>query len=172
MRFRIDGYNLRHAVGLLRQGLPAGGLERARGRFLDWLADAGKGRADTIRVVFDAQDAPAASKEMDHRGVRVRFSFRKTADDEIEELLAAEPLPARVAVVSNDGRVREAGRRRGAAIQTCEQFVDWTLEDRRTGDATRRVPPVAEKPEETATADEMAAWLAAFSTPPRKRRKR
>ncbi len=171
MTFLIDGYNLMHAVGLLRPGLPTGRLERARIRFLDWLADAGKGRADTLRVVFDAQGAPAASKESDHRGVRVRFSFRRTADDEIEELLAAEPIPARVAVVSNDGRVREAGRRRGASVHTCEEFVDWTLDPGRA-DASRRAPPEPDKPEPAATADEMAAWLAAFSAPPPKRRKR
>jgi uncharacterized protein len=170
--FLIDGYNLMHAVGLLRPGLLAGRLEHSRGRFLDWLADAGKGRADTLRVVFDAQGAPTASKEADHRGVRVRFAFRKTADDEIEELLAAEPHPARVAVVSNDGRVREAGRRRGAAVHTCEEFVDWTLDPGRADDASRRMPPEPDKPETTATADEMAAWLAAFSVPSPRRRKR
>jgi len=174
--FLIDGYNLMHAVGLVRRGLPAGGLERARNRFLDWLADAADGRAVTLRVVFDAQgtlaSTPAASAESDHRGVRVRFASRQTADDEIEELLATEPLPARVTVVSNDTQVREAARRRGAAVHTCEEFVDWAIEDRRTGDSRRRAPPVADKPATDATADEMAAWLAAFSTPPRKRRKR
>jgi predicted RNA-binding protein with PIN domain len=169
--FLIDGYNLMHAVGLLRPGPPSGALERARTRLLDWLADAAAGRDATLRVVFDAQTAPAASPEADHRGVRVRFSFRRTADDEIEELLAAEPVPARVTVVSNDARVREAGRRRGTAVRTCEEFVDWTLELTRRPDAAH--PPQPEKPEEpAATAAEMAAWLAAFSTPPPKRRKR
>jgi predicted RNA-binding protein with PIN domain len=169
--FLIDGYNLMHAVGLLRSGAPAGTLERARSRFLDWLADAADGRAAKLRVVFDAQAAPVASPEADHRGVRVRFSFRCTADDEIEELLAAEPVPARVTVVSNDSRVREAGRRRGSVTLTCEEFVDWTLlESTREADAPRSPQP--DKPEPAATAEEMAAWLAAFSAPPPKRRKR
>src|SRR5262249_6151024 len=142
-----------HAVGLLRSGAPAGTLERARSRLLDWLADASDGRAATLRVVFDAQAAPVASPEADHRGVRVRFSFRRTADDEIEELLADEPVPARVTVVSNDSRVREAGRRRGTARLSCEEFVDWTLEaDRRP----RVYPPAEDKPEPAATDEEMA----------------
>ena len=47
----------------------------------------------------------------------------------IEELLAAEPHPARVTVVSNDTRVQEAGRRRGAAVLTCQEFVDWLIDD-------------------------------------------
>ena len=172
MKFLIDGYNLMHAVGLLRPGLPAGTLERARVRFLNWLADATDGRTVTLRVVFDAQAAPAASPETNHRGVRVRFSFRRTADDEIEELLAAEPVPARVTVVSNDARVQEAGRRRGTAVQTCEQFVDWTLEPDRKPGVHPPGSPAADKPEPTATAEEMAAWLAVFSSPKAKRRKR
>jgi predicted RNA-binding protein with PIN domain len=169
--FLIDGYNLMHAVGLLRHGVPAGGLERARTRFLDWLADGVKGRAEVLRVVFDAEKGPAASPESDRRGVRVRFAFRRTADDEIEELLAAEPAPARVTVVSNDARVQAAGRHRGCAVHTCEQFVDWLIEGGTPPVAHAAGVPGAEKPESAATPDEMAAWLAAFSAPPPKRRK-
>jgi len=165
--FLIDAYNLMHAVGLARTGLPAKGLERARTRFLDWLADAVRGRDATLRAVFDAQDAPAASPEADYRGVRVRFAHRRTADDEIEELLAAGPA-ARVAVVSNDSRVREAGRRRGASVFACEEFVDWLSAPPAAGIPA---PPPPDKPEPTATADEMAAWLAAFSTPPKRKKK-
>jgi uncharacterized protein len=169
--FLIDAYNLMHAVGLLRQGVPAGGLERARTRFLDWLADGAKGRAAGLRVVFDAQDAPAASPESAHRGVRVRFAFRRTADDEIEELLAAEKHPARVTVVSNDTRVQEAGRRRGTAVYACEDFVDWLVAGASAEQgADARRSPNPEKSEPDATPDEMAAWLAAFSTPPKRKK--
>jgi predicted RNA-binding protein with PIN domain len=165
--FLIDAYNLMHAVGLLRQGLPAKGLERARTRFLDWLADAAKGRDAVLCAIFDAQDAPVASAESEYRGVRVRFAYRRTADDEIEELLAAERQPAQVAVVSNDSRVREAGRRCGAVGYSCEEFVDWLMKEAQGADAPRS--PQAEKPDPHATPEEMAAWLAAFSTPKRKR---
>src|SRR5262249_21622071 len=79
----------------------------ARTRFLDWLAHHTAGRDDVVRVVFDAQAAPAASPEIDYRGVRVAFAFGRTADELIEELVAAEPRPDRVTVVSNDGQVRE-----------------------------------------------------------------
>jgi predicted RNA-binding protein with PIN domain len=167
--FLIDGYNLMHAVGLLRSGLPTGGLERARTRFLDWLADGVKGRSEVLRVVFDAEHGRAASAEADHRGVRVRFAFRRTADDEIEELLAAEPVPVRVTVVSNDTRVQAAGRHRGCAVLTCEEFVDWLIEGGEPGESATGEGS-EEKPEPSATPDEMAAWLAAFSAPPRKRK--
>jgi predicted RNA-binding protein with PIN domain len=169
--FLIDGYNLMHAVGLLRPAVPAGGLERARTRFLNWMADATEGRAEVLRVVFDAERAPASSPEAIHRGVRVRFAFRRTADDEIEELLAGEAVPARVAVVSNDTRVQAAGRTRGCAVHTCEEFVDWLIDGGVPPTADPVDPPEPEKPESTATPDEMAAWLAAFSAPLPKRRK-
>jgi hypothetical protein len=185
--FLIDGYNLMHAVGLLAHHAARADLNRARARFLDWLADARaarpqqqtsaaraseqtEGRDAVLRVVFDAQGAPAASPETDHRGVRVRFAFRQTADDEIEELLAAEPLPGRVTVVSNDSRVQDAGHRRGTAVFTCQQFVDWLIEANRASGG--RQSPGDQKHEPTATASELAAWLAAFSAPKPKRPKR
>lgn len=167
MTFLIDGYNLMHAVGLASARLPAGKLEGARLRLLDWLADAAEGRGATLRVVFDAKAAPSASREADYRGVRVAFAFRRTADELIEELVGAERRPDRVTVVSNDGQVREAARRRGCGVFACEEFVDWLIEGR--PDAKPMPAPEPDKPGPPATPDEQAAWLAAFSTPRRKR---
>jgi predicted RNA-binding protein with PIN domain len=166
--FLIDGYHLMHAVGLLSHGVPAGGLKRARTRFLDWLAEAVKGRQVVIRVVFDAERGPSPSPESDHRGLRVRFAFGRTADDEIEDLLDAELHPERITVVSNDTRVQDAGRHCGTRVYTCQEFVDWLIA---TPAATATDSPEPEKPVPTATPDEMAAWLAAFSTPPKRRKK-
>src|SRR5687767_8384598 len=108
----VDGYNLLHAAGLAGSNLRA-----ARRRLLDWLADTARG--EPLLVVFDAQDAPAASAETNHRGVRVRFAFRQTADDLIEALLAADPRPGELTVVSNDTRLHEAARRRGSRVWSC-----------------------------------------------------
>jgi uncharacterized protein len=168
--FLIDGYNLMHAFGLARRDMPAGALQKARQRFLDWLAGAVDGRNAAVRVVFDSAKAADPSSETDHRGVRVRFARGRTADDEIEELLLAESRPSEVTVVSNDGRLREAARRRGAAFQSSEDFTDWAIAPHR---ATREPRPTEpEKPEPAPTESEKAAWLAAFSRPPAKRRRR
>jgi uncharacterized protein len=167
MTFLIDGYNLMHAIGYLRQGIPDGGLERARTRFLDWLAASAKKQTDLFRVVFDAQGSTKKSPESDHRGVRVLFSYRQTADDLIEELLAGESIPSRITVVSNDTRIQAAGNRRGSMVYTCEQFVDYLIDD---SNVPPQPLPQVDKPEHTATPDEMAAWLNAFSKPKRKRR--
>ncbi len=167
MTYLIDGYNLMYALGLIKTGLPKGGLERARNRFLDWLAAAAKDRRAVLRVVFDARFAPRESSESSHRGIRVLYAFRQTADDVIEQLLEAETLPVRVTVVSNDNRLKAAGRHSRAAVQSCEEFVDWLIEDEGGNTPPQ---PEPDKPEPTPTETEMAAWLTAFSTPKRKRK--
>lgn len=171
----VDGYNLLHAAGLAGVGR-AGRLEKARNRMLDWIADAGPVRAGAarVRVVFDAQNGAGDGGERTHRGaVRVRFAYKQTADDLIETLLASEHAPAAVAVVSNDTRVREAARRRGAAGWSCEAFTDWLLTGT-PGPGTRGPPPadpLPEKPDGPAPPDEAEALLAAFLQPkPRNRR--
>lgn len=163
MLYLIDGYNLMHAVGLVTRAVTAKGFERARGRFLDWLADAAGDRAGHLRVIFDARTAPLPSSEYGHRGVRVNFAYGQTADDRIAELVAGEGRPARLTVVSNDSVVQNDARRRGCRVLACSAFVDWLLEDR--PDHTADAPPEPDKPDPTATPDDQAAWLAAFSRP-------
>ena len=165
MTFLIDGYNLMFAAGLASRAMPTAQFDRARVRFLDWLADGAKSRA-VLRVVFDALQAPTPSLESLHRGIRVRFAFGQTADDLIEELVATEQKPAALTVVSNDARVREAGRRAECLIATCEEFVDWLISEESQGSG---VPgsPEADKPEPTSSdVDEL---LHIFSKPKPKR---
>ena len=152
MTFLIDGYNLMYAAGLATRAMPTAQFERARTRFLDWLADGAKNRAE-LRVVFDAQRAPTPSLETVHRGVRVRFAFRQTADDLIEQLVAEEPKPHAVTVVSNDSRVREAARRAECVTLSCEEFMDWLISasgaQEQGVDTPRSPQPEQEKPEPT-----------------------
>jgi predicted RNA-binding protein with PIN domain len=172
VNFLVDGYNLMHASGLARRGLPAGALEKARARLLDWLAQAAVGRGVLIRVVFDSTKQDGAAPDADHRGIRVRFSRGRTADDEIEELLEAEPRPSGFTVVSNDARLREAARRCGAAFLTCQEFIDWAIDPRSSPSDRLSSPEAVEKPELFPSESEKAEWLAAFSRPPAKRRRR
>jgi predicted RNA-binding protein with PIN domain len=162
--FLIDGYNLMFAVGLAGRDMPAPRFERARERFLDWLADGTAGRAE-VRVIFDALNAPSPSLATLHRGVRVRFAFGQTADDLIEELVAEEVRPGALAVVSNDSRVRESARRAGCVPFGCEEFIDWTLTP--ADAASEATSPDEKKPEPTA--EEVDELLRAFSRPKPKR---
>src|SRR5262249_15341791 len=55
---------------------------------------------------------------------RVLFAVGQTADDLIEELLRADPTPARTAVVSSDRRLKQAARRRGARALGCMAYLE------------------------------------------------
>jgi hypothetical protein len=162
--FLIDGYNLMFAAGLASRTMPATQFDRARTRFLDWLADGAKDR-DTLRVVFDALHAPTPSLESIHRGVRVRFAFGQTADDLIEELVATEPKPAALTVVSNDTRVREAARRAECVLATCEEFIDWLISEEHAQEADAR----SEEPKPEPTSSDVEELLRIFSKPKPKR---
>ncbi|OWK37855.1 NYN domain-containing protein [Fimbriiglobus ruber] len=171
MTFLIDGYNLLHAVGWATPRMRAGALEAARGKLIDWLATSpahttGAGR---FRVVFDAQRGSAPSLEQNRRGVWVRYAYRRTADDEIEDLLDAESNPKQVTVVSNDMRLHESARHAGARGWGCEAFLDWLIQvERRTPGAPQYQPP--EKPDGPASSDELDALLRAFEVPKPRRR--
>ncbi len=168
MNFLIDGYNLMHVLGFLRNGLPPGQLERARVQFLDWVATAATGKSATLCLVFDAQNGPARSPETNHKGLLVRYAYGRTADDEIEELLAAKLSSRTLTVVSNDTRLRAAGRRCGSGVMSCQEFIDWLQAP--NSPRVSPTPSTSEKPGCDATSEEMADWLAVFSTPRRRHR--
>jgi predicted RNA-binding protein with PIN domain len=162
--FLIDAYNLMHAAGVVGR-TKTGSLKSARRRLLDWLADGVRSRADTLRVIFDGQTAPADSGEETYCGLQVKFAFRATADDAIEAELAGLPRRGAV-VVSDDTRLHEAARRRGCEAWGCARFVDWLIEPPKPKEA---VPiPNVEKPTLPGGDEEL---LKAFATPKLRGRK-
>ena len=170
MTFLIDGYNLLHAVGWANRRFAPGKLEAARRKLLDWLADSVAVKAGTVRVrvVFDAQKGSAPSAGQSHRGVLVQFAFRRTADDEIEDLLDAERKPTELVVVSNDTRLQESARRSGAKSWSSQVFLDWLIEAERADPSSPHAPP-PEKPDGPVPLTETEELLRAFTKPkPRK----
>ena len=167
MIFLIDGYNLLHAVGWASAKMRQPQLDPARRRLLDWLAESAPAvaKADRFRVVFDAMHGPFASLPRSYRGVIVEFAYRSTADDLIEELLAAELVPREVVVVSNDLRLHESARRVRSQAWDHGAFLDYlnTFTERRLPVDQASAP---EKPTVPA-ADEAAELLRAFSVPRR-----
>jgi predicted RNA-binding protein with PIN domain len=147
MSLLIDGYNLLHAAGIFpTDGPPT--LEGARFALLDYLVTSlpAKELRRTI-VVFDAAHAPPGlPREIEHRGLNIRFARRGgSADELLEELIAAEPDPRHLVVVSSDHRVQRAARQRSANYVDSET---WKLElDRaRSSPSPSNAPPAdAEK---------------------------
>ena len=125
MTFLIDGYNLLYAVGWAHRGMTA--LEPARRKLLDWLAGFRVEGVEMI-VVFDSNRGTGSRGN--HRGITVRYTNKLTADDEIEEILAALPQGKGVTVVSNDMRLHESARRAGATAWRNEQLLDWFERDK------------------------------------------
>ena len=117
MALLIDGYNLLHASGILGRGIGPGSLERSRNALLNFLAESLPERElARTTVVFDAREAPPGlPRTLTFRGMTVRFAPRGSdADEQIEELVAANSAPRRLTVVSSDHRLHRAARRRRA----------------------------------------------------------
>lgn len=117
----VDGYNV--SIGRW-SGLR---LDQQRARLVD-LLDATQARTGAeVVVVFDGADVGRSGPATNPgRGVQVRFSAPEVeADDVLLEAVGAYPLDRPVTVVSDDRRVREGARRRGAAVLAVEQLLSW-----------------------------------------------
>jgi uncharacterized protein len=163
MRYLIDGYNLLYALGLVRKNGGRVAWDRARRVLLDWLADQHGSSAANVTIIFDAQNSLGGRVEEAHRGLRVLRDRGRTADDLIEDLLRDEQSPETLTVVSNDGRVREAAKRRGAAVHKCNEYLDELFGSRKPGGPDPEASTVDEKAVHP-TAEEQAEWLRRFET--------
>jgi predicted RNA-binding protein with PIN domain len=161
--YLIDGYNLIHALGLLRKRLAPGELEDARGRLLEMLEERQAGLG-AMTVVFDAKRKPrrGASDEM-VGGVRVLYAVGREADELLEELIARESQAARLRVVSDDHRIQQAATRAGATALGCQSFLD-RLEQPSLG-AAKPAPARPASADDAAplTPAELRHWLKEFA---------
>jgi predicted RNA-binding protein with PIN domain len=135
MLLLIDGYNLLNTSDVFPRGRGAGTLAAAREALLKFLAAAldPKLRSRTT-IVFDAQMAPPGLPREDcWEGISVRFAPRKvTADEVLEELIAAAADPRHLLVVSSDHRVQRAARQRGAQwIDSEKWYADLVARSRK-----------------------------------------
>src|SRR5262245_17620996 len=141
MRFLIDGYNLMHAMGLLNGPVGPHGLAKARAAFFGRLTTVHTD-IDTVTVVLDARGALAgADEEETHGSVQVCYTLREEADDFIERRIAHDSAPARLVVVSNDHRLRDAAKRRGCDSWSCGDYVDWLERTQRERFRTKPTEP-------------------------------
>jgi predicted RNA-binding protein with PIN domain len=140
----------------------AGGLslERARARFVDWLAVELGDRASAVTMIFDS-NRPAGGTQT-HRGIELKFADACTADDLIEELIDAELVPGRLTIVSNDNRLQAAAIRRRGISWNCGEFIDWL--QMRTSAPPDAVPKSEEEKPSAPSRSEMDEWLQRFES--------
>lgn len=166
MGILVDGYNLLFTYGLPRKSPAESMLEEARGSLLDLLADCLGDVACDVTVVFDAKQAPTGrDNEYSHRGIHVIFARQQAdADELLEALIARDPHPGQLLVVSSDRRVQTAAARRKATFVESEQWLEeirrpWEpaseSETKTDPDARQRRP----------NAEEIEGWLRAFEAP-------
>ncbi len=163
MSYLIDGYNLLHAMGLLRGRAGPTGLEKARLGLLGLLRAVYGEEAKTVTVVFDAANAPrGASPEAEYRGIHIRFAVeQEQADDLIETLIRHDSAPQRLTVVSDDRRVRQAAERRHCVVSGCEEYLRWLERHRRQRSPSSRGADA--KPEHVTQA-EAQHWAREFAS--------
>lgn len=139
----IDGYNLMHAAGLVRGKLIGKQLEGARLRLLKRLAhQMTKEQRAATTVVFDAKTVlVVSSREELIEGIRVLFPEPgHEADELIEEMIAQDPQPRKLRIVSSDRRLHRAARERMAASINSDRFLD-ELDERRAAPDQEARPP-------------------------------
>jgi predicted RNA-binding protein with PIN domain len=160
MRYLIDGYNLLHAIGLLRSKVGPHGLEKARLALLGRLCGDHGADASAVTVVFDAsRAAPGAVAEEEYRGLHIRYALEGEADEVIEALIQRESTPRHLTVVSDDHRIQQAGRRRHCRVRGCLDYLE-ELELRRRARPSR--PEETGKPQGVSS-EETQQWLREFA---------
>jgi predicted RNA-binding protein with PIN domain len=158
--YLIDGYNLIHALGMIQHKMAPGGLEESRRRLLAFLGASFGDGASSVTVIFDAKHAPrGVSRRQEHHGLQIHFApSQQSADDMIEALIDEEAEPRALVVISNDTRLQNAARRRGARAWSHEALLDFL--------DTRAKPPAApidEKGTAAVSPEEMQRWVKEFA---------
>ena len=163
MPLLIDGYNLLNATCIAPGGPGPGNLERARQALLNTLVESLPAE-EVVRttVVCDASESPwGVAKEMDHRGICVKFAARDDdADSVIERLIAADSAPKRLTVVSSDHRLQRAAKRRRAKVLTADAWLRQLATDHARGPRPGRA--ASKRDIGPLTPAQVDAWLRYF----------
>lgn len=161
--YLIDGYNLIHALGMIQKNMAAGGLEASRRQLLEFLSASFGEQSPHVTVVFDAKQVPRrGSRQSAYRGLQIQFAPKgQSADDLIETLIASHSTPAGLVVVSNDHRLMDAARRRGAQPWTEQQLLDFVEANKQPATAPQATD---NEPAKEMSPEEKKRWLKEFGT--------
>ena len=137
-RTLIDGYNALFCLNWMPVvALPPGSgvLRACRKRLVD-LTERYAPHPRLVTIIFDGREMPGLPRpEHGKRGVQVVFSVG-VADDLLEDYVRRDPNPRDLTVVSDDNRVRLAGRRRSSQVLGVAEWYEG-LENPHAGNARR-----------------------------------
>ena len=117
-------------------------------------------------IVFDAKQSRGDDgSRFDHRGITVRFAYeQEEADDLLEILIAADPHPDRLLVVTSDRRVQTAAMRRNAEVIGSEAWLEQLQSRVDAGTSEVSVQKSRDDPRQhQPDSDETQRWLDEFA---------
>jgi predicted RNA-binding protein with PIN domain len=162
MRYLIDGYNLAHAMGLLRGRVAPAAVEVARRSLLVHLLEYHHREPGNVTVVFDASRAPPGTADrLDYQGIHVLNALHEQADDLIEDLIHREPQPRQLTVVSDDRRLKDAARHRQCVALGCFDYLEKVQYAPPQVPLVKRPAEGNDKPPEL-SAEEVQEWCRQF----------
>jgi predicted RNA-binding protein with PIN domain len=124
MSLIIDGYNLLFAIAEHGPESSAEAIEAARRRLIGQLDRYARSVEEQVTLIFDSrQQAGGATREQRRRGVRIRYTHPpRTADDDIERMVAISRSPRTLCVVTSDRALADACRKHGAEVIGARAF--------------------------------------------------
>lgn len=153
----VDTYNVLHVTGVLPAhlaGIDVAGLA-------ELLEGSRYGRVETI-LICDGTGGKANPRQWFNRHILVQYSGPTTdADSAIRGLIERSSSPRRLMVVSSDGHVVRAARRRRCRVESSERFLGQLAHDAQRGSA--RAP--LRRPT-SLNADHVARWIRTFGVEP------
>jgi predicted RNA-binding protein with PIN domain len=168
VKWLIDGYNVCFAVGLVpSQKVKDDELRQGRIALLTAIRE-GMPEQDVREtvVVFDSRidlKLPDEPEVASFPG-EVRFSAKyREADDLIEELIRGERRPEKLTVVSSDGRIARAARRRKATSLTNEAWWEALREGKLLKRSSPPDPVAKPTSKPLPSAEDTAKWSEAFA---------
>ena len=137
MNLLIDAYNLIFQCGLEGPRRTPASITNSRRRLIQLLSSLLPAeQIARTTVVFDAKRLPKQEPQIESRkhGIRILFAVGyESADEMIEELIAAHSHPKDLLVVSSDHRIQNAATRRKARAIDSDVWLDKIEKQRARG---------------------------------------
>ncbi len=157
MALLLDTYNILHTTGVLPPEFAGPGIDDLAG-----LVAASRYARETVQMICDGTGQPRRPVGED-ADIRVRFAGPGAdADTLIIEMIDAAADPKRVTVVSSDGAIQRAARRRRCAALTSEEFLDHLARDNDSANRTATPTGPAPKPPAPLSSDQVERWIDIF----------
>ena len=159
----VDGYNLLHQSPTMQTGKGPQWLHRQRVRLIEYLASLlSPELCQRVTVVFDVHSPPSQwTRDCTIAQIRLRFAHGyPEADDLVEEMIDLHRNPSGLCVVSSDGRLQKAARRRHAKWIESRRWLDELLEQAHHNPQSghSQLPSEAAK-DQLLSPEEVQAWL-------------